>query len=321
MNIRWILLLAVLTATQTARSAEPQIPNNPYAKSPQSTLSSWPPYYHLPPGDNAYYYRMGWCGIKHHGPIYDRWYREHALLNINAMPETSWEGEIVEVAGPFLKARQPDGESVTILANPSLQVTDLRMVGATDAKALARGVWVHFVGEVDREGAVAAPVAQLEVYTPRPDDQLQQVVPGERQVIAGRLVAKDDSAWELKPAVRSRFNAVRFTLAADARLMQDVAQLNLAKPGQKITVRGRLFDVMAQLKEIQRQAVPGYFQQMQMLEEPEPVPLPSMDDPSVKAMRPIIFACRMTVDLGSNSNPQAPPPRRASDVSVSRSAN
>lgn len=261
---------------------------NPYSPDPQSTLSTWPVFYKLPPGHKLQYYLMGWCGSAGRGARYDQWYRENCTFNVNTLPEASLEGTIVRATDAVLTVKDASGQVVTVVLYPDLAVTDTHVLGVAAPSALKRDVWVRFVGTVAGKAEVADPVANLEVYSPRAGDNFPRIALGVRQTIAGRLVRGSVRHWLLKPARAGQIGLVDFTLAPDAQLTFDVGRLDQVAPGQKVEVRGRLWDVEGQL--LAAQPKPGFF-----ADRPPPELSPAQLDALRQQLVPVLYACQVSI--------------------------
>ncbi|HEX4150014.1 MAG TPA: hypothetical protein VHY20_13540, partial [Pirellulales bacterium] len=125
-----------------------------------------------------------------------------------------------------------------------------------------------------------------------------------QQLSAGRLVRRIGENWELRPARKSKFNGIEFSLASNRRLTVDVSELDVAREGQKLTVRGRLFDPAAQTAMQVVQQGPGYFQDPFGLAEQAQAKLAA--EAAAKAANgetnlvPMIFTCHMVILTSSD---------------------
>jgi hypothetical protein len=295
-----IVLVAFLTSLLWGQTAAAQLfVSDPYARDPKSTLSQWPVIYKLPPSHKAWYYKMGFCGLAGKGIGYQAWYDRHSTFNVNALPETSWEGRIKTATAGMVEAVDDQGKRILMVINPSRKVSDVHVMGPAEPQMLKVGRWIRFVGKVDSQGRVTEPVTQLEFYTPAPTDDLPMIKADSRQLIAGCLVRRIPEGWELRPARKCKFNGVELSLASNRHMTVDVAEVSAVHEGQKVSVSGRLFDPAAQAAAQVVQAGPGYFEDPSGTLEAEQAELAA--EAAAKARKgettlvPVIFACRVVI--------------------------
>lgn len=311
--MRRIVVLAVLSAFISGKTANADpLVSDPYAKDPSSTLSSWPVLYKLPPSHKAHYYAMGWCGLCKKGPDYQKWYDRHSQFNVNALPEVSWEGKVKSASAQAVEAVNDQGKSVTMVIYPSRKVSDVHVVGPAETGMLKVGKYVRFVGKVDEKGRVSEPVSALELYTPLDSKEMPIITAGNRDLVAGCLVRQTASGgWEMRPARKGQFHKFEFATVSKPRVTVDVAEVGVVKEGQKVTVHGRLWDEAAQAAAQVVSAGPGYFQDPSGALEAQQAELAA--EAAKEAAKgnttlvPIIFACRMVIQTGTDDvdpNPQ-----------------
>ncbi|HEY5313325.1 MAG TPA: hypothetical protein VIK18_12435 [Pirellulales bacterium] len=312
--MRRVALLAVLGSCLWGQTAMAQLfVSDPYARDPNATLSTWPVLYKLPPSHKAFYYVMGWCGTCKKGTEYQKWYDRHSQFNVNALPEAAWEGRVVSASSGMVDAVDDSGQRTIMVIYPSRGVSDVHVVGPAEPEMLKLGKWVRFAGKIDEAGRVTEKVSQLEFYTPQKHDDMPLVTPGPRQLIAGCLVRKIGGLWEMRPARKCKFNAFEFSLASKPHMTVDVAEVSAVRPGQKLTVRGRLFDVAAQTTAKVMQQGPGWFDDPNGVIEAEQAKVAAVEaEKAVKGattLVPVIFTCQMIIQTGTDevaANPQRP---------------
>lgn len=303
--MRRIALLAVLGSCLWGQTAAAQLfVSDPYARDPNSTLSTWPVLYKLPPTHKAEYYAMGWCGLCKKSADYQKWYDIHSQFNVNALPETSWEGHVTSASAGMVEAVDDSGHKVNMVIYPSRGVSDVHVVGPAEPDMLKLGKWVRFAGKIDVNGRVTEKVSQLEFYTPQKSDELPLVTPDKKTLIAGCLVRKLGGLWEMRPARKCKFNAFEFSLASNPHMTVDVAEVSAVKPGQKLTVRGRLFDVAEQTRANVMQQGPGFFDDPHGVIEAEHAKVAAAEaEKAAKGQTtlvPVIFTCRMVIQTGTD---------------------
>jgi hypothetical protein len=301
-RVAWLAVLSSVLWSQTAVAQ--LFVSDPYARDPNSTLSTWPVLYKLPPTHQAYFYVMGWCGMCKKGPEYQKWYDKHSQFNVNALPETSWEGRVTSASAGMVEAVDESGKRAMLVVYPSRGVSDVHVMGPAEPAMLKLGKWVRFAGKVDQAGRVTERVSQLEFYTPQAKEDLPLITPGTHLLIAGCLVRKLPDVWELRPARKCKFNAIEFSLTSNPRMTVDVAEVSAVRSGQKLTVRGRLFDAAAQTAVKVVQAGPGWFEDPNGILEAEQAKLAAAE--AAKAAKgdttlvPIIFTCQMVIQTGTD---------------------
>jgi len=167
-------------------------------------------------------------------------------LIIDRLPEAEYEGVVVAAAGTLA------GGMVAFRENPAAQaplvaqlhpagVTRLRVSGRTPGAILRPGLVIRLVAEVDERGRALEPVTAFEVVTPPADYKPDPVRAGSREQIVGvvRSIASDVLTLYVNAG---RLRRLTFTLAPDAVATLDAARLDLASPGDAITVTGRIWN-------------------------------------------------------------------------------
>ncbi|HEX4147908.1 MAG TPA: hypothetical protein VHY20_02930, partial [Pirellulales bacterium] len=172
-----VVLAAVLGCLLWGQTASAQLlVSDPYAGDPKSDLSQWPVLYKLPPSHTLWYYQMGFCGLAGKGADYQAWYNRHSQFNVNALPETTWEGRVKKTGDGLVEAVDEQGKGALMIINASRSVSNVHVMGAAEQSMLKLGKWVRFIGKVSPAGRVLEPVTQLEFYTPASPDEVPLII-------------------------------------------------------------------------------------------------------------------------------------------------
>jgi len=166
-------------------------------------------------------------------------------LIIDRLPEAEYVGVVVAAAGTLaggmvaFRENPAAGAPLVAQLHPA-GVTRLRVSGRTPGAILRPGLVIRLVAEVDERGRALEPVPAFEVVTPPADYKPDPVRAGSREQIVGvvRSIASDVLTLHVNAG---RLRRLTFTLAPDAVATLDAAQLDLASPGDAITVTGRIW--------------------------------------------------------------------------------
>ncbi|HEX4128775.1 MAG TPA: hypothetical protein VHZ24_01945 [Pirellulales bacterium] len=226
---------SALLVLLTAAAAYGQAPlDDPYAI-PRSAVTGWPKFYKplkIHPHDQLYY-AMGWCRTNHY------YYTAADLVDIDTLDEVHEHGRVVELRDGGLIAWFDSAEKpIAVHVHPD--ATRLLVRGTLSPAVLRREMVVRFTGTVDRGGQLRQPIDRLDLCTAEAERQAVEVLPDVPSTVLGKIVRVGrDHLWLVIKAGSIR--AVRGTLAPEATVRLDVAELRWALPGSRLSLEGRIY--------------------------------------------------------------------------------
>lgn len=163
---------------------------------------------------------------------------------IDRLPESDYSGVVKGVSGGNqggVVAFVEEGATEPMFAqlHPA-GVSRVVVSGQGPASLLKPGMFVRVTVTVDAKGKVADPVTAFDIVTPSPGFQPDDVRPGHRDTLVGRVTQMRGKVMVLQIDA-GRIRRVTCTVATDAVATLEAAQLDLVAPGDSITVRGRMW--------------------------------------------------------------------------------
>jgi hypothetical protein len=184
----------------------------------------------------------------------------------NGPPTEDFEavGTLEGIAPGMIRMTTNANQNWTIKLQPPQ--TKVELSGTAGPEFLKSGMCVKFTGEVDKQGNVKEKVAQLTVFTPSKDSSLglsqagagasdDHFGAGAAPAAGGKPAAKASAGIEPGSyAIAAQINnihggkvianagnaIVKFELASDAKVDVKIADVSLARKGDKISVKGKM---------------------------------------------------------------------------------
>jgi len=163
---------------------------------------------------------------------------------IDRLPEADYSGVVQGVTGGLeggVVAFVEEGATEPVFAqlHPA-GVSRVSVSGKGPAALLKPGMHVRLTVTVDAKGKVAEPVTAFDIVTPSADYQPDEVRPGLRDTLVGRVMQVRGKVMVLRIDA-GRVRRVTCTVATDAVATLEAAQLDLVAAGDRIEVRGRMW--------------------------------------------------------------------------------
>lgn len=166
---------------------------------------------------------------------------------IDRLPEADYEGTVVAAVGTvagglvaFTEGPAAAGAEPLVAQLHPAGVSRLRVTGRVSATVLKPGLVVRFMAEVDEDGRAAEPITALDVVTPSADYQPDPVRPGVRGPIVAEVKRVHKGVMTLAVPV-GKVRRLTVSVAPDAIATLDAARLDLAAPGDTVSITGRLW--------------------------------------------------------------------------------
>jgi len=166
---------------------------------------------------------------------------------IDRLPEADYEGTVVAAVGTvagglvaFTEGPAAAGAEPLVAQLHPAGVSRLRVTGRVAATVLKPGHVVRFMAEVDEDGRAAEPITALDVVTPPADYQPDAVRPGVRGPIVAEVKRVHKGVVTLAVPV-GKVRRLTASVAPDAIATLDAARLDLAAPGDTVSITGRLW--------------------------------------------------------------------------------
>ena len=146
------------------------------------------------------------------------------------------KGEIKAVQPPFLQFNNTSGKlwTIKVEAKPG----DVIYKGTADPSWLRRGMLVRFSAQLDQKANAQEPISELFVFVPRPGYGVgvSPELDGSF-LVAGKLSSIKDGTLKLMAGRKT----VTAELAEDATIQVELADYSLARPGDKIEMKGYFY--------------------------------------------------------------------------------
>ncbi|TWT34956.1 hypothetical protein [Blastopirellula retiformator] len=220
---------------------------DPYAKpvddlppvSSDGTLH-WPTYFRSAALEARYQnlWRMGACGGTNKSitvPV------EKNKLSIDALPETSVAGRVLQVKPDSLMVLQADGKPAMIITHPA-GVSHIEVTGDVPARLLKPGMLVRFLGEIDPQGHGVAPVDAVDVLSNAGDFAPPAAEPGHRVNVIGVVKSLHGKTLVVQTAT-GELRKLTFLLADEATAHLQTTELKYCGVGDQVAAKGRLYSV------------------------------------------------------------------------------
>ena len=146
------------------------------------------------------------------------------------------KGEIVAVKAPFLRMKNVSGKNwvIKVEALPP----NIVYRGPADAGYLKPGMLVRFSTQLDRAGRATAPLSEVFVFSPRPGYHIGTFPEADgNMLVAGKVITLKEGKMRVLAGRR-----VTAELAPDVSVMLDLTNFTLARPGDKIEVKGYFYE-------------------------------------------------------------------------------
>lgn len=230
-----VLLFAVCFFLTEAAFAQ-VINNSPYAGM-EKNKSKWPVFYRPDPQDAAYTKMMaeGWC--KPTGWRAQQYYQSK-MVDVNALPESSFKGKITEINNGLVKAIDDKGKSVTLIAHPDKAISYVQVQGKASREALQAGEFIRVVARADGSGRIREPVAKVELVSPL---QGELVTANRQQNIIAKIVKVEGSQFTLL-AQGPKTQRLTMDLADGAAVTALFGDLSHVAVGDTFTSKGRAYN-------------------------------------------------------------------------------
>ncbi|MBS0208456.1 MAG: hypothetical protein JSS27_05825 [Planctomycetes bacterium] len=235
MRRAWLLSIAVVLALTPCAGA--QAPNDPYADGLNKGLATgWPPFYKplkITPRDQLYY-AMGWCRTNHYK------YKPEDLVVVDKLPEAEYEGKVEQVAEAALTIapKFPSTKPTLVFTHPA--ATRITITGKAERAALKPGQYLRFTATIDERGRAVEPVRELEIVAADEAKRVGAVEANKQVPVVGRLGQVHGNELKLTIA-EGKIRAVTIALASDAAIELFTSELAYANPGDKLSVKGRVY--------------------------------------------------------------------------------
>lgn len=235
-HLEWTTLLFAFCCCLPATADAQVINTSPYAGMDR-TKSKWPPFYRPDPSDAAYTKMMaeGWC--KPTGWRAQQYYLSK-LVDVNALPESSFKGKITEINPGLVKAVDEQGKSITLIAHPDKSISYVQVQGRASRDALQVGEFIRVVARVDGSGRIREPVAKVELVSPMKGDL---VTANRQQNIIGKIV-KVDGPHLVFLAQGPKTQRLTMDLADGAAVTALFGDLSHVSVGDPFTAKGRIYN-------------------------------------------------------------------------------
>jgi hypothetical protein len=230
-----ILLSAICFSLPTTVNAQ-VINTSPYAGMDR-TKSKWPPFYRPDPSDAKYSQMLaeGWC--KPTGWRAQQYYLSK-MVDVNALPESTFRGKISEINPGLVKAVDEQGKSVTLIAHPDKSISYVQVQGRASREALQVGEFIRVVARVDGSGRIREPVAKVELVSPMKGEL---VTANRQQNIIGKIV-KVDGTQLVFLSQGPKTQRLTMELADGAAVTAFFGDLSHAAVGDPFTAKGRMYN-------------------------------------------------------------------------------
>ena len=158
----------------------------------------------------------------------------------------SGKGELEAVAGVGIKAVL-DGKPWLLQFDPRIKVS---VSGSATGDGLAAGMFVKFHAEVDKKGKISDEISDLEIFTPSDKNPLGATVAGNAFDTSGpkKGPAATPTSYDIAGKITGLKKGaitvacpgltVHGQLSSDPKITVNAADMRLASPGDKITVKG-----------------------------------------------------------------------------------
>jgi hypothetical protein len=171
------------------------------------------------------------------------------------------EGELEDLGAGLLKVKDAAGESY--LVKIEADAKNVFLSGKAEAGFLSRGMLVRFTAVLNKKGEVVEPLREITVFTPREGEQPGVAAeqsfgggaasgifsdPADEPAKPKKPSANETKSYRVVGVLAGQKNgklqiaagavALKASLADDARISVDVADLRLAKKGDKVSIDG-----------------------------------------------------------------------------------
>lgn len=231
----WAILLFAICFCLTDFATAQVINNSPYAGM-DKTKSKWPPFYRPDPSDAKYTQMLseGWC--KPTGWRAQQYYLSK-MVDVNALPESTFKGKISELNHGLVKATDEQGKSVTLVAHPDKSISYVQVQGRAAREALAVGEFIRVVARVDGSGRIREPVAKVELISPMKGEL---VTANRQQNIIGKIV-KIEGTQYIVMAQGPKTQRLTMELADGAAVTALFGDLSHVSIGDTFTAKGHIY--------------------------------------------------------------------------------